>query len=564
MHRILLGLAIAVALLAASSAAAQAPAPAIDPATPLTVYVGLVRPEAAARTAWARVGDPASPGYRRFLTPSAAARRFGAGPRTIAGLRTAAATLGLRATVNPSGVFARLHAPLGTMQKVLHVTFRRQFDNDVLAETYFLAPTARPTVPAALHPYVRELVTTSARSAALPSQETARGGGPRPRNEGTWRQGCAPARSLHTYSFAQVRTAYGLDAVGTGAGARLGVVNLGESATRADVRDNAACFGLPGIRPRTILTDGQSAPFILGTPEPQEDLALIRGMAPGARSLTFVQAWAANDLWFLGFSEALAAAPRPDVLSVSYGQCERLMTGPGAPPSTRAGSALAESLLLRLGLVGTSAVAAAGDFGSTCNGQAYRGAAWPAASPYVTAVGGTRLALDAQNQRVNEVVWNDLPWLTTANGGGAGAGGASLFTARPAYQAAVPLAGRHRFLPDVAAHASMLPGWPVSFAGNWTADAGTSASAPLVAGAVATIVARERAAGRPPLGPLNGLLYGLQSRDPALFWDVVSGQNRYLPRVPGFRARPGYDRASGLGVPLFDRIAAALPRPGRS
>ena len=32
--------------------------------------------------------------------------------------------------------------------------------------------------------------------------------------------------------------------------------------------------------------------------------------------------------------------------------------------------------------------------------------------------------------------------------------------------------------------------------------------------------------------------------------------------VPGFRALPGYDRASGLGVSRFDRLAAALPDPG--
>jgi hypothetical protein len=73
--------------------------------------------------------------------------------------------------------------------------------------------------------------------------------------------------------------------------------------------------------------------------------------------------------------------------------------------------------------------------------------------------------------------------------------------------------------------------------------------------------ARERAAGRPPLGPVNGLLYALEAGTPGTIFDVVSGANGYSRKVPGLRAGPGYDQASGLGVPRFDRLAAALPPP---
>jgi tripeptidyl-peptidase-1 len=104
----------------------------------------------------------------------------------------------------------------------------------------------------------------------------------------------------------------------------------------------------------------------------------------------------------------------------------------------------------------------------------------------------------------------------------------------------------------------MLPGWPVSLAGNWIEDAGTSAATPLVAGAFAVLIANERAAGRPPLGPVNGLLYRLQATRPATFFDVVTGRNGYDAKVPGLSAAPGYDRASGLGVPRFDALAGAI------
>ena len=63
--------------------------------------------------------------------------------------------------------------------------------------------------------------------------------------------------------------------------------------------------------------------------------------------------------------------------------------------------------------------------------------------------------------------------------------------------------------------------------------------------------------GRPPLGPVNGLLYAR----PGTIFDIVSGNNGYTRRVPALQAKPGYDQASGLGVPRFDALAAALPPP---
>ena len=122
------------------------------------------------------------------------------------------------------------------------------------------------------------------------------------------------------------------------------------------------------------------------------------------------------------------------------------------------------------------------------------------------------------------------------------------------------MAGGKRAVPDVSAHASMLPGWPVVISTNWIEDAGTSASAPLVAGAFAVLSANERAAGRPPLGPVNGLLY---ATPPATLFDVVSGNNRYSRKAPALSAGPGFDLASGLGVPRFSALAAALPPPSR-
>jgi kumamolisin len=536
-------LALAAALIGAAPAAAAAPE--------ITFYFGLERPEGRARAAFAAVGDPGSATYRRFLSVRQAGRRYGASRRTGVALRRAARRHGLTARVDRSRVFARVRGTVREFERVLGVRISRQFNNDVLADGWFVTGKRPPRLPPDLRPLVREVVTSFSRSRRLGARAAQQ-----PGNAGTWTDGCAAARSTGAYSFDQVRSAYGIDAAGSGVGGAAAIVNVGEGIPKADIAAAAACFGLPPLRTRTLLADGQARPFGRGTFEPQEDLALVRGMAPGLSSVTFAQTWLAPELWFLGPAEVLAAPRLPDSLSISYGECERDVRGPRAPHASRAGATLLDSILVRLGLVGVSVFASAGDFGSTCNGQPFAGVAWPASSPYLTAVGGTRLVLNAANARVDEVVWNDLEWLSADNGGGAGGGGFSAVSRRPAYQPS--FLGRRRAVPDLSAHASMLPGYPVVLSGNWVEDAGTSASAPLVAGAFAALSARERAVGRPPLGPVNGWLY---ASAPGTVFDIVSGNNGYDRRVPARQAGPGYDLASGLGVPRFDVLAGVLPPP---
>jgi len=212
-------------------------------------------------------------------------------------------------------------------------------------------------------------------------------------------------------------------------------------------------------------------------------------------------------------------------------------------------------------------VLTSGDAGSSCNGalnhrsKPYPGVTWPASSPYLTAVGGTRLTLTKANQRRNEVVWNDLPWRSRKSGGGVGGGGASLFEPRLPFQAGLGLPGHGRAIPDVSAQASNFPGWPIVDGGNWLVDGGTSAAAPLIAGAMAAVSADLRRHHQPPIGPANGLLYYLSTRRSAALWDVVTGNNRYFPSVPGFNAKRGYDLASGVGVPQFASVVRDVPSP---
>jgi kumamolisin len=561
-----LGLTSVLAVGWASTAVAAAP-PTATPSPTVTFYFGLNRPEAQARTAFFAVQQPGSSSYRRFLSLRQVAARYGASQATRTAFTRAVTRLGLSVRIDPSGLFARVTGTVTQFDEAFRVDIRHQFGNDPNANTYFLLGSGRLHLPAGIASLAQDIVPTYAHSATpsgVPTQtasiaRAARAAGPR--RSGPWTRGCAQAKATGAFSFGQARSAYGIARLGSGSGASVGILNLGEGVSRQDIADNARCFGYPKLRARTLLSDGQTQAFGQGTFEPEEDLALVRGIAPSLTSLTFSQAWLAPELWFLGASQVLDAQRPPDSFSISYGECERTIRGAGSTPTTRAGANLMDSVLVRLGLVGVGSYASAGDFGSTCNGLPFPGVAWPASSPFVTAVGGTQLTLNRHNQRHNEVVWNDLRYVSATDGGGAGGGGFSLGSPRPPFQQGLGLPGNARTTPDVSAAASQFPGWPVVLAGNWVTDAGTSSSAPLVASALAVISANQRRLNRPPVGPANGLLYYEAARAPSSLFDVISGANGYLPRVPARHATRGYDLASGLGVPQFALLAARLPPP---
>ena len=179
-----------------------------------------------------------------------------------------------------------------------------------------------------------------------------------------------------------------------------------------------------------------------------------------------------------------------------------------------------------------------------------------ASSPFVTAVGGTRLALGAGNTRVSEVVWNDAKYGTQAAGGG----GLSRKQPRPAYQDGFN-PQNHRAVPDISALADIVPGWPDVINSKLQTVGGTSGTTPLVAAATALVDAAQQKAGRPPIGLANGWFYRAAKSQPASFFDITKGSND-LSGVGCCQAAVGYDLASGLGVPNWAVLPGLLPPPG--
>jgi subtilase family serine protease len=161
------------------------------------------------------------------------------------------------------------------------------------------------------------------------------------------------------------------------------------------------------------------------------------------------------------------------------------------------------------------------------------GASWPASSPNVVGVGGTRLAFDAGN-KVTETAW-------TGSGGGV-----SAYEKQPAYQSgySIPKAGGMRAIPDVSYNADPQSGFPIfkstpKSKGAWYRVGGTSAGAPQWA----AIQALGQSAS-------NERFYADKAaeKSTSYFRDITSGANGDC----GYFcvARRHYDYITGLGSPL--------------
>ena len=328
------------------------------------------------------------------------------------------------------------------------------------------------------------------------------------------------------------------------------VLDLGGGWLPSDLKLAGQCFGY--TPPKVTQTQGDGVPAVIAHADDETSLDVQTVAAVAPRSQMRLVQTNPDDL-LDGFSRALGD-PRgvPDVISLSYGGCA-LAEYRAAPAYT----SVINAVLAMTALTGVSSFVAAGDSGSTTCGTSVPGTtlSYPAVSPFVTAVGGTRLTLGAGNTRVSEVVWNDSAFGEEAAGGG----GLSRREPRPAYQDGVNR-HNHRAVPDISALADIVPGWPDVINSTLLTVGGTSGSTPLVAAATALVDGSQRKAGRPAVGLANGWFYKAASQKSA-FFDITQGNND-LAGVGCCQATVGYDLASGLGVPNWAILPGTLPPPG--
>ncbi|MEU6890559.1 putative Ig domain-containing protein [Streptomyces sp. NPDC046557] len=169
------------------------------------------------------------------------------------------------------------------------------------------------------------------------------------------------------------------------------------------------------------------------------------------------------------------------------------------------------------------------------SGDSGYGVEYPAASQYVTSVGGTSLTRASGTSRG----WSEAVWGSSAGGNGAGSG-CSAYTTKPSWQQDSGCA--KRTVADVSAVADPATGLAVydSYqASGWNVYGGTSASAPIIASVYAL-------AGTPAAGSYPS---SYPYAHTASLNDVTGGANGSCGSSYLCTAKSGYDGPTGLGTP---------------
>ncbi|WP_369247590.1 peptidase S8 [Streptomyces sp. R41] len=164
------------------------------------------------------------------------------------------------------------------------------------------------------------------------------------------------------------------------------------------------------------------------------------------------------------------------------------------------------------------------------------GAEYPAASRYVTSVGGTALSTSSNSRGWAEKVWN------TSSTEGTGSG-CSSYDVKPSWQTDTGCS--KRMIADVSAVADPATGVSVydtyGDGTGWATYGGTSASAPIIAGVYA-LAGTPGSSDYPAQYPYNAA--GTSALN-----DVTSGSNGSCTTSYFCTAKSGYDGPTGWGTP---------------
>ena len=370
------------------------------------------------------------------------------------------------------------------------------------------------------------------------------------------RGGTAASRRASNGSFAvtDIAKLYGFPSGETGAGQCIAIIELNDIDSRGHASgagykttDLAAFFKragipMPSVVPVSVDGGANKPGHSDADGEVVLDIEVAGAVAPAAKLAVYFAPNTTN-----GFIDAVKAAAhdtarKPSVISISWG-------GPEDPGGSQQFLDGLNEAVRDATAMGVTVCIASGDNGSADMAQGWDGkphADFPASSPFALACGGTKLT--ASNGHVaDEVVWNEGP------SGGAGGGGVSVYFPLPPYQHGAkvpksPTKSAGRGVPDLAADADPVSGYQIFLNGTVTPIGGTSAVAPLMAGLVALVNEATTKKFGKTVGLINPLIYKSNARH--VFRDITKGDNDIYGKLHGlYKAGPGWDACSGLGVP---------------
>jgi len=334
----------------------------------------------------------------------------------------------------------------------------------------------------------------------------------------------ATAAAVSGYGPADLQSAYALPS-GLGAGKTVAIVDAYDLPTaESDLVAYRSQFGLPPCTTangcfRKINQNGGTTPPSANSGWGQEialDIDMVSAICPQCKIL-LVEASSAS-IANLGTAVNQAVGQGAVAVSNSYGGSESSFESSWDTSYYRH--------------PGVAITASSGDDGY--------GASYPAASPYVTSVGGTSLSRASNGRGWNETAWS-----------GAGSG-CSADESKPSFQTDTGCS--RRTIADVSAVANPSTGVAVydtyGTGGTWLVFGGTSVASPIIASVYA--MATPAPAGVFPVQ------YAYANRS-ALF-DVTSGSNGSCGGSYLCTGVAGYDGPTGLGTP--NGVAAFGPGAG--
>jgi len=329
------------------------------------------------------------------------------------------------------------------------------------------------------------------------------------------------------------------------------------------------------------------------------DIQWIAATGIGATNWFWLEA---GTSWLYGFAVHFVNTDDvPLVISISYGwsEAEQCVDGIAGGECKQLGVNTTEYVarvnveFQKIGLRGISMFVASGDSGANgrtdeyCSDNQFH-PSFPAASPYVTSVGATRL-VDVSSTLSNPPLLCTTAefWWCASNGteeavsygvsGFTSGGGFSNVARLPDWQRTVVTAylessqGKKipegyfnpngRAYPDISALGDKILIWT---AGSDQSIGGTSASCPIVAGIFSLLNSYSLTKTGKPLGPVNQLLYQMAADHPSAFTDITLGDNECTESgcafgyCYGYFCAPGWDPVTGLGTPIYTEMLAYL------
>ena len=518
----------------------------------------------------AAVSDPADAQYRHFLTPTQYRSQFGPTADSVTAVRRWLSTAGL--TVTAVGAGNRYVAVRGSVTST-----EEAFDAPLAVfhhdGTDVQAPARDVTVPADLagtvlsvsgldesdhrvHPRAaqapppdgfRSARPCSAHYGQLSATHEADGTTPLPAFAGGH-----PPYAVCGYVPSQLRAAYQSGTALTGAGATVAITDAYAAPT---IRRDADTYARRrGDRPFRTGQFSQVRPNSYGSQatcspngwygEETLDVEAVHAMAPDA-NIVYYASRTCNDPDFLDALGRVVDDNTASIVTNSWGDLESVETAGGVRAY--------QAVFLQGAAQGIGFFFSSGDNGDELATSGQRQADYPASDPYVTAVGGTSLAV-GQGGYQFETGWgtniyNLAPsgqrWQPQGFAYGAGGGISSLFR-RPAYQAGVvPPGARGRAVPDVGLDADPTTGMLVGETQTFPRGVGygeyriggTSLASPLMAGLQALATQES---GR--LGFANPRIYQLARSGSGAFRDVTAAHDGAA------NVRPDYvNRANASG-----------------